>query len=165
MGRDTDSSITVGYVIDVDDFFKPFLKKRKEKSHMEPRFDPKTGKPAGEEKVVDQEAGWDIIFGDVTAEGPEDPKSKYGWSWYPEDDLMDEVRHALKCSVTLEGNFYDGGPYFLCIEPDSIEYKDGVVQISSICKAEKEIERIGKKIREFDVDPGTAGVHTVVTST
>lgn len=50
------TNIDVGFVFKLKDLEKAFGKKVPEKSHMEPRWDSKTGKRLRDKKVVDEEA-------------------------------------------------------------------------------------------------------------
>jgi hypothetical protein len=62
MSTDYDAGLVVGFAIDWNDLKKAVGKPMPEQSHMEDRFDPKTGKPTRREKVVDVEGGMGLFL-------------------------------------------------------------------------------------------------------
>ena len=56
MSTDYEATVMLGYYFDGEDFYKPFIKARKELSHMEPRYCSKTGKKLEDVKIIDVEA-------------------------------------------------------------------------------------------------------------
>jgi hypothetical protein len=57
MSEEGGTSVSVGFFMSYADALRPFTFERAEESHEEDRFDPKTGKKVGTEKVVDVEGG------------------------------------------------------------------------------------------------------------
>jgi hypothetical protein len=57
MSEEGGTSVSVGFFMSYADAMRPFTFERKESSHEEDRFDAKTGKKVGTEKVVDVEEG------------------------------------------------------------------------------------------------------------
>lgn len=164
MSTDTDNYVVVGFVIDVQCFFKPFFRARKEKWHMEDRFSPKTGKIVGQEKVVDVEAGCDVVFLDKVYAGPKSPDDY----WCPDprevDDVFVALEEHLDASLNVSGNYAEGGPFFVNVESGRLKTKEGVVDIAAAHDSLSDLKRIEKKLKKLGIDPGTCGVH-VVTST
>ncbi len=62
MSTDYDADLVVGFAIEWNAIKKAVGKPMPEQYHMEDRFDPKTGKPAGREKVVDVEGGLGLFL-------------------------------------------------------------------------------------------------------
>jgi hypothetical protein len=57
MGMDRYDTLVIGFVAEAEDVLKPFEVEVDEKSHLEDRFDSKTGKKLAPAKVIDVEAG------------------------------------------------------------------------------------------------------------
>lgn len=162
MSVDHSAETIVGYVIPVEDFFKPLLVKSKEVSHMEDRFDPKSGKKLDkQEKVIDREAGFNVKVGDEEFEGPgaDDDLENFN----PDDEVTEAIGALLGCNVRVTGNFYNGCCVFVCLEPKGFSKNDGCVSLKDIVKQADELKRIGKAcIKLLDVDPGECGAHSVL---
>jgi hypothetical protein len=65
MSTDYDADLVVGFAIEWNAIKKAVGRPMPEQSHMEDRFDQKTGKPAGREKVVDVEGGLGLFLNGV----------------------------------------------------------------------------------------------------
>lgn len=103
MSTSYSASITVGIVAGARELLSSFKAERPEKSHMEDRFHPKTGKRLDPVKVVDQEAckGWELGQGDDRRFYEEDAVEDAldhlceeildcGWGWRFDGILADE---------------------------------------------------------------------------
>lgn len=85
--------LAVGFHIPYEDFCKVFIRKtREEVSHMEDRFDPKTGAKLEPIKVVDEEAVKVIVFNGQNY----DPDEMY--------ELTDALAAYLKCDIDTDGS-------------------------------------------------------------
>lgn len=106
MSTDYDSGVQVGFYLPEEDFLKIFAVKMPEKSHMEKRFDAKTGRKIKSEKVIDEEARTAYKFKDKIFE---------------EDDAQ-ELAEAIAADVGLvSGDFGDlqnGDPIFITFVVD-----------------------------------------------
>lgn len=161
MSIDTDSFIVVGFVINTADFFKPFLREREEKWHMENRYSPKTGLLIDQEKVIDVTAGYDIVFLGEVYNGPESLVEAYSPDRIDDDPMISAISNYLDASVTVGGDYYRGGPYFMMIEPRCINVK-GFIDIASVTRISPELERIGRALIDLGVEPGKCGIHSVI---
>jgi hypothetical protein len=164
MSVDHDAVTVVGFAISFEDFFKPLLKPSKEVSHMEDRFDPKTGKKLPTQaKVIDREAGFNIVVGKEEFEGPQDESDLEG-SWSPEDDLMEAIGEHLGCSVSYTGDMYNGCCFYITFEPTKLPSKDETYLLKDVAKYVKECERIRKAIKKLvKFDPGPAVVTSLMS--
>jgi hypothetical protein len=164
MSVDRSAELIVGYVIPVEDFFKPLLVESKEVFHMEDRFDPKTGKKLDkQEKVVDRVAGFDVAVGKRVFEGPEDDTDLENFN--PEDDITEAIGELLDCDVRVTGDFYNGCNIFVCLTCAKMKYEDGSASIKELVKHQEDLERIGKACKKLlKVDPGLCGAHALMFS-
>src|SRR5579864_2116306 len=164
MSTDYDAVTVVGFAIPFEDFFKPLLKPSKEESHMEDRFDPKSGKKLDkQEKVVDRDAGFNIVVGEQEFEGPETEADLDG-NFCPEDDLMEAVGEALDCNVSYVGDMQNGCCFWVCCEPSKLKLKDGGYTIAEVVKCADEFDRIRKAIKKLTKrDPGPAEATSVMS--
>lgn len=108
MSIDASVSLSVGFFMSYENAVKPFVFLKKEKSHGENRYDPKTGRKVSVEKVIDVEGGkylklpgseeeWGPIhFGEETHEGGS-----------PSDDgvegFFEDLSILLGCEIELFG--------------------------------------------------------------
>lgn len=109
MSIDASVSLSVGFFMSYENAVKPFVFLKKEKSHGENRYDPKTGRKVSVEKVIDVEGGkylklpgseeeWGPIHFD--RESPHDGGS-------PSDDgvegFFEDLSILLGCKIELFG--------------------------------------------------------------
>lgn len=147
MGMSWDWTLVVGFVIDADDLLMPFKKEVEEETHLEDRYDSRTGKKVGQVKVVDKEAGEEYFL---------DGKS-YGDDQH---EFVEALAAEANCEITLHGDFCSGEDMTYSIEP-----KRGcqeTVTFKEITALEPECERIRQvfKVR-FGVDLGEPGITSV----
>lgn len=164
MSIDHDAVTVIGFYASFETFFKPLMVESEEVFHMEDRFDPKTGKKLKEqEKVVDREAGFDIVIGDQKFEGPACYDDLEG-SWSPEDDLMEAIGEHLDCSVSYTGDMYNGCCFFITFEPKQLKSKDDEYQLKDVIKLADEFERIRKALKKLTkADPGPAVITSLMS--
>jgi hypothetical protein len=115
MAEEGGSSLSVGVFMSYKDACTPFLFEKKEVSHKEDRFDPKTGKKVGTEKVVDVEGGTYVRIPGVDGEwGPvcfgDDSDADSEGCGSPCEDGTEEFLEALGgvlgCQVETFGGVY-----------------------------------------------------------
>jgi hypothetical protein len=147
MGMNWEWSLVVGFVVDRDDFLMPFKKEVEEESHLEDRFDSRTGKKVGQVTVVDREAG-EEYFLDGTSYGDDEYK------------FIDALASEANCEITLHGDHCTGEDMTYSIEPtrssqESLTFKE-------VAELAPEAERIHQvfKVR-FGVDLGEPGITSV----
>lgn len=165
MSTDHDAVSCVGFAVSFEDFFGPMLRRTKEVSHMEDRFDGKTGKKLDkQEKVVDRAAGFNIVVGKQEFEGPESKEDLDG-SFCPEDDMLSAVGELLNADVSYTGDMCNGCCFFVMVQPFGlIDKKEGPVTIKNIVKQAKEFERIRKELKKLiGFDPGEAEVSSLMS--
>jgi len=151
MGIDYTVRLAVGFRISDADLMKRFAKKEPEKSHMEKRFDPKTGKRLKDEKVIDYEGG-EFLY-DIDGKEETD-----------ETSLLEQICEKIGGKVTyvFDGTGYNDVTEYI-IGPDLPEvgeaYEDGKVTVHAGCSladfgvAVQDLARIRKALgRIFDLD-------------
>jgi len=145
-----ESSVVVGFVIEKDDLEMPFKQTVPEQSHMEDRFDPKTGKKLAKQvKVVDKEECEEFFF---NGENIGDDAC----------DLVSAIEDEVNCRISMHGNYCDGDDLVYAIEPtdaasDPLTFKE-------VASLESECERIRKIFKErYGIDLGEPCIQTVMT--
>lgn len=163
MSKDYDVSVHVGWHLHAHSFLRPLRKKVKEVSHMEDRFDSKTGLKAGQTKVVDTEEGFYYFFEDEEFDRAPDPKSQY------EDEplgseILEAIGEKVKANITLHGDFESGEGMTVVItslkakgSPDELSFKE-------VADLKRDLPRIHKALMKLGLldKSDTPGVHAVL---
>lgn len=97
MGFEVNVGTYVGFLLQDKDALKPFLTACKEVSHLEPRYDIKTGKRLKDQKVIDSGAGFILR---VPGNPQEHDYDEEGWE--PPWEFLDDLGDYLDCEVVLE---------------------------------------------------------------
>lgn len=156
MSVDYYANICIGFCISLKEL-SPFYAGRAEVSHLEDRFDIKTGKKCGETKVVDTDEGIDYKIGGHVFEGPTTKEMNAGYLRVP-DDMIDFLAEKLDCRVTPDDDFeYSSNGQVLCFEPNGIK-----PTIASILKHQKEFTRIRKAAKKLGLDLGEPEVTAIL---
>lgn len=93
--------VKVGFMVPYEDLVKPLTFEKAEESHLEDRFDPKTGAKLEPEKVVDVEAGpW------VRLNGKEWPLEE--WWDSAMEEFFEELGAHVGCGVSTFGGHHYG---------------------------------------------------------
>lgn len=134
MSIDIFADLIIGYPIDLDQF-KVTLP---EKSHMEDRWDPKTGeKLAGPVKVIDEEEREAFKFEGIEEED--------------ELDFAQKLEEKLNVCVSGHGTWGDREWYIsVPIDPTSVE--DVQKALDGVEEFKKLIKKSGIKVGKFEVD-------------
>jgi hypothetical protein len=147
MGMNWDWSLVVGFVVDTDDLLMPFKQEMPEETHLEDRYDARTGEKVGQVTVVDKPARTEYVL---------DGKS-YGTD---ESEFIEVLADEANCEITLHGDFCTGEDMTYSVEPkrpcqESLTFKE-------IAELAPEAERIRQvfKVR-FGVDLGEPGVTSI----
>lgn len=152
-----DANVCIGFCISTEEL-SPFYVGRAEVSHLEDRFDVKTGKKCGETKVVDTDEGIDYNIGGHVFEGPPTKEMNAGYLRVP-DDMIDFLAEKLDCRVTLDGDFeYSSNGQVLCFEPKKCN-----TTIASILKHQKEFTRIRKAAKKLGLNLGEPDVTGILS--
>jgi len=102
MSTDYGASICVGYRFSTEDALKPFAKTTGEdRFHTEDRFDPITGKKAGQEKVWDERA---VTFHEWNGIRTTDDDEDAGDDYVTSEDLLEKVGEKLGFQVLMYGD-------------------------------------------------------------
>lgn len=154
MGLDYSSQLAVGFVFQMEEVLDHFRKVTPEVSHMEDRYDEKTGKKVKPVKVVDE---------------AEDE----AWAWPGEEevyeawDFIDEVLGSkFRCNPLIFGDV-SGGDTFVCfavsVKEDNksgIEDVDcgrvsfaGNLSYESVVDAGRELRYLKKRLEDADLKP------------
>ncbi len=163
MSTDYSSMTVIGFVVPVEEAFKKFIVKRPEISHMEARFDSKTGKKIAPAKVIDKDGGLALVINDeefflVNDDDEEDAKITIFQT--VGDDEAQAIADLIKCDGFVTGDFQNGETY-ACFVPSKLPSDKGTYLIKDVCKFQKEIVRIGKALKKLGIDPGVGGIHIV----
>lgn len=152
MGTDYSSRAVVGYVVtDLRTFFGAAVRHRDEVSHMEDRYDTKTGLVNGQAKVVELDEGDYVVLGGEEFDVGDDG--------YVDTEIAEMLGSMLGANVTVGGIF--GEDFSVSIEPN-VEPKDGVYALDDLAFMASEVKRIGEECARLGFDPGPAGVHSVL---
>ena len=158
MSTDYSFSTTVGFSFSIEEMRKKFGISLPEKSHLEDRWDPKTGASAPPEKVVDREASDGFAIDGV----------EYGDDEYQE--FCEALAEKLECEVSLsEMHGEPGDVVFGFRDPKRID--DGVdfghigtsggLPVDGIVKQIPQYRKLDKKLRKLGLRPGKLGVFIV----
>jgi hypothetical protein len=152
MGTDYSARAVVGYVVtDAKAFFGANLRHREEVSHLEDRYDTRTGTVTHQEKVVELEEGDFVVLG-----GEE---FNVGEDGYLDSEAEEALGAMLDACVTVGGIF--GEQFVISIEPN-VESEDGVYALADLPFMMSEVRRIGDECSRLGFDPGPPGVHSVL---
>jgi len=159
MGLSFSFRLAVGYEFTVEEIEKVFGVKKKQRSHMEKRWDPKSGKRLPDEKVIDEPGGISALkYKDIV------------------DDLEGETNFVeelasryLDCHVIEFGDFGSGQiSYIFCPDiKDTSEVMDfgsidvsGEMEWSDVAAAGGALAMLCKRLRGVGLKPKAAVVKT-----
>lgn len=156
MSIDYSFGLMVGFRFSPGELDDVFGKKVPEKSHMEDRFDPKTGKKLAPEKVVDREAGLVYVF-----QGKELEDGEY----HVYEELANAIAGHVGCNYDISG--CDGND--MVIFGPSIKYMEegtdwghigtsGPLPLDAVVKAAPKLKQIATKLKKLGLVPGKAGI-------
>lgn len=147
MGMNWDWSLVVGFLVDRDDLLMPFKKEVEEETHLEDRYDARTGKKVGQVAVVDRKAGEEYFL---------DGKS----CGSDEHEFIEVLADEANCDITLHGDHCTGEDMTYSVEPK--RQCQGSLTFKEVAELAPEAERIRQvfKVR-FGVDLGEPGVTSV----
>lgn len=156
MGIDYSSSVAIGFRVDADDL-QVFSKELPEKSHMEERFDPKSGKSIGKVKVVDEEERTSWVLN--------------GEEFDHRSELVDAICGKVNAQSWMDGSFYDDdenmnyviGPNFprKNVRDEGKLTIDGELTLGQVVELQPEIDRIRTELAKLGLKVGAP----VITST
>lgn len=158
MGIDYSFSIGIGYVVSYDSLveaLEPWAVKTEDDFHMEDRFDPKTGKKIGQEKVVDFEGETTYKLGKKKFEYEDEFLEALFDSFgaeYSNDGGMSEATVAyitVKTEHTGEDDF-DGGRVFA---GSSILFSEAMAT-----KTKAALKKLAKQLTKMGLEPGEAKI-------
>lgn len=148
MSTEYNADCFVGFAFQREDIPARYRKNKPEKSHIEKRFDPKTGKPTLDEKVIDSEEEDVLIFD--------------GEEFEDEHEFFDVIAAEVGGTCCMSGNFIDGDMVFM-IEPP-IKTKHERYLFEDVVKSAKTVRSMYKKLKKlgFKVTaPVVMGVLTI----
>ncbi len=166
MGIDYSASLAVGFYFEPDEVLDAFTEEVEEVSHLEKRWDPKTGKEDRPEKVIDQEGGKRLVFkGEVVGDGDED-------SLLVPQDLFGALAGHLKCQYWDDG-WPDElkGVVFGFVPKRNIEtgWSTGNadttagIRLDDVAEMEDRLGLLEMKLRALGLKPGPAGVFPILS--
>jgi hypothetical protein len=155
MSIDYTIKLAVGYIIPEEELTRAFGKVTPPKTHMEDRFDPKSGKKLAPEEVVDHHGYTTITYkGKVVEDG--------------ENQLAEDIAKDLDCGLWLHGSSMSGemsyvfGPNLekLYKPYDSNELNEGhltaegIVPFALLTECGSALGTIRKALKELGLNPG-----------
>jgi hypothetical protein len=148
MSIDHTPKTIIGFFPDMDDFLAPLKAHIEEVSHMEERFDTRTGKRLDDVKVVDieEQEGWRF---DGVAYQEEDTET-----------LLEAIGEAVGAQITRVEDCYTGDVFGLAIVPNGVKTHGGRFTFVTVANAALQCTVIAQKLKDFGLDAGLAGVHT-----
>ena len=153
MGMRWATSLVVGFVVDREELEDPFKRKMPAETHLEDRYDARTGKKVGQVTVVDKEVREDFFFNEENLGDDA-------------NDLISTLEGEVDCVITLHGNFCDGDDMVYAIEPIRVkesEHSDAFT-FKEIASLELDCDRIRQAFKaRFDIDLGDPVVTTVMS--
>ncbi len=170
MGVDYSASVAIGFYFTPDEVTEAFTEGVEEVSHLERRYDPRTGKEVGPEKVIDQEGGRRLVFkgeviGDADA-NEDDPCAP--------QDLFEAIAGYLKCQYWEDGWYEDLNGIVFGYSPKKFiktgwsngpaDTAGGIHQDDLLGLMPK-MEPLMLKLRELGLKPGPAGVFPILSIT
>lgn len=146
MGTERYDELVIGFVVEVYDALKPFEVTVPERSHMEERFDPKTGKKLAPVKVTDVEehTEWHVD-GKVFEESY---------------DVLDFVCKKVKC---MWGHLVDDGDgeFYVSVEPRCVKKSSLELEASKMAKIIEDAQRIRAEFKKrWGIDLGAPKIQT-----
>jgi len=150
MGVEYSVEIKVGYVFDLYELIRPFEKIKPEESHLEPRWDQKTGKEIKPEKVIDSDE--EVFY-------------EFDGTYETEEELLEDIASRAGCHYHVYGDFVSGDvswvifglnrPALKQIEEDfDINHNlriGGAVTYQSVVAQAKALEKLGNKLKSLGI--------------
>ena len=147
MGYSVSHSICIGFRFSFREATEPFVTRTPEEFHMEPRFDPKTGKPAGEEKIVDKHGYETYRIGDFEYEDYH--------------RLFDTLAASCRCGWGVLGSYclsMDENKIVIYVEmPSEIDTGDGMdtngsFKLNDVVAAQSKVKQLEKNLTSLGMD-------------
>lgn len=157
MGIDYSFWLNIGYKISGEFLPDSMRKITEEKSHMEDRFDPKTGKKLAPVKVIDEEGGLECFLVDGT-----ELEDMYSLAEALSEKLGCEVEcehgysgedFTITFSVNLPRTGQDDGDWGRVSVGSSILFEEVISN-----KARAAVEKLGADLKALGIDPGPAKI-------
>lgn len=127
MSEEGGTSVSVGFFMSYADALRPFCFEKEEVSHEEDRFNPKSGKKTGTEKVIDVEGGTYVRLPASNDEygpvhfGQESDADAEGCGSPAEDgteEFLEALGRALGCQVESFGGVYTWVGFNVAVKGD-----------------------------------------------
>lgn len=165
MGTCRSYDLVLGFSFSKKDFL-PLCSKEPEKSHIEDRFDSKTGKQTGIAVVVDRPAGYVYSgFGKTFF-----LSNSNASSYYDDDDIVlltKAISKAAKCKAVVALNDSEEIVFYIPLKngKDTVDHAHlsvtGQLDVDKIVKNRKRLSQIRKFLANLGLKPKKAGVHIV----
>jgi hypothetical protein len=161
MSTDYSASTIVGFRFSQDELREKFGKPVGAKSHMEPRFDKKTGKSIDPEEVTDHREGIQYTFLGKDLELVEagvEPET---------EELCEAIAEHLGC-MTDFSHYYDVVEvYFYPKMPERTEdgmdgahfSVGGPLPFDGVMKMAPKLKKLGEGLKKLGLKPGKPGIH------
>jgi len=157
MGIDYSFSLDIGYKISGEDLPDSMFRITEQKSHMEDRFDPRSGKKIAPVRVIDEEGGEETYILDGkehedTCELAEALAEKFGCDvdcerGYGGDDF------SMSFTLRLERTGEDDNGWGNVAVGSSILF-----DVATSAKARAAMKKLGKDLKKLGIDPGPAKI-------
>lgn len=151
MGIDCCFHIGFGYTVNAEDVYSKYRITFPEESHMEDRFDPKTGRLVGQEKVIDEFETTTYTFDSRHCE--------------EEEDLEGALADHLDCDVRVHGDTMFFTVNVKQTGEDEFAVDDAVTTGSVLFKDVKgldsKLKKLADRMKKLGIKPGKAKVFVV----
>ncbi len=142
MSTEHTASLIIGFSIDMDDLGMPFKVTLPQVTHVEDRYDQKTGEKLGPVTVVDSEEREAFVFeGEEYAEGTE---------------LTEAMEQHIRCRINPHGDFFAGDLVY-SIQPTKTAGKPEM-SIIEVLTFEAECLRIKSAFAKYGIHLGEPSV-------
>ena len=157
--------LSVGFEIGYDQILKKYGEYMPEKSHMEDRFDPRTGKKSVQVKVVDHEAGVRVVIGSES------------FGQYDIHEMVEALEKELDAFVEVVNDVMSAGCVgnSFMISPRGLNFKDpskatldygdvmahGGFLIDDMVRKLPQFEELGLRLKKLGFKPGKLMVRIV----
>lgn len=144
--------VIIGFFPSIEDFLDGIERPLGEVSHVEERYDQRTGKRLPDVKVVDREATIGYVFN-----GKE----------YTEDDvqqLFEDIGEHIGATIETFDNAFSGDIFGVSIVPHGVRAEEGgMYSFTAVANAAFQCEILETKMKKLNLNPGPAGVHATLS--
>ncbi len=162
-GSEGKASLSVGYFLPYEEVVKVFGYKHRQKSHLEDRFDPKTGAKLEPVKIIDEPGGLWVKLGEHDEPFQEFPPD------FDDEEFCEELGAQLGCGVERfsQGEFFgfsvqDGNMTGSGYEPHHYWSVGEALYFDTLITLGPSLKILAKKMEELGLQPSKPCVFAAV---